>query len=341
MKKALGIDFGTAFTRVYMKESGIIIDEPSVVTVDLETDSAVSFGMEAKEMIGRTPEHMRTIMPVSKGSVTDFEYARELLRHYLKSTGEFSLFSRPELLFALPDELTEIEKKALIEVILQAGSSERSLFFIEKPVAAALGAGIDIMEPAGSLIVDIGAGCTQIAAISLGGIVESGSIRVGSKDMDDAICAYLKKISNMSIGESTAEDIKLAIGCAYVDDRTEERSVPVAGISITSGLPESMELTNYHVAEAVYPTAMAIVNAICEVLEKLPPEVSADILASGITLAGGGALMGGLDLLIQNTTGIKTRIAEDPEDCVINGVGMVLERPDEFRSLITSALSLR
>ncbi len=337
MKKALAIDLGTANILVYAKDEGIVVEEPSVVAINTETEEVVAVGEEAKQMLGRTPDHIRAERPVQKGVIADYTSTKAMLQYYIRKVAKPNFFMRPDLIICTPYGITDVEKRALIEVALQSGVNERGTYLMEAPMAAAIGAGLPVMDPVGSMVVDIGGGTTEVAVISLGGIVESKSLRVGGDAIDEAITTYLKKINNMNIGDVTAEYIKTTIGTAYVDDDTYEDKLIVRGRDVMTGLPLTMEMTNFHVAEAIYPTVMQIMNAITDTLEKLPPEIAADIYDNGIYLTGGGALLKGMNTMIAKVVGVKTVIAENPLQCVVNGCGIVLENINTYKSVLETA----
>ncbi|MBQ4186709.1 MAG: rod shape-determining protein [Firmicutes bacterium] len=337
MKKALGIDLGTANILVYMKDAGIVVEEPSVVAIDTETEEVVAVGEEAKQMLGRTPDHIRAERPIKEGVIADYTSTKAMLQYYIRKVAKPNFFMRPDLVICAPYGITDVEKRALIEVALQSGVNERGTYLMEEPMAAAIGAGLPVMDPVGSMVVDIGGGTTEVAVISLGGIVESKSLRVGGDAIDEAIMVYLKKINNMNIGDISAEHIKTTIGTAYVDDNTYEDKLIIKGRDVMTGLPLSMELTNFHVAEAIYPTIMQIINAITDVLEKLPPEIASDVYDNGIYLTGGGALLKGMDTMIEKVCGVKTVIAENPLHCVVNGCGIVLDNIQAYKGVLETA----
>lgn len=337
MRKALGIDLGTANTLIFQEGSGILVNEPSVVAINQETDEIVAIGEEAKQMLGRTPEFIQAQRPVKDGVIADFTNTKAMLQYFIEKVCKPNFFRRPDLIICAPFGITEVEKRALIDVALQCGVNDRGIYLMEEPMAAAIGAGLPVMEPMGSMVVDIGGGTSEIAVISLGGIVQSRSLRTAGDALDEAIVSYLRRINDMAIGTQSAEHIKLAIGTAFVDDDTYEDKLIVKGRDIRSGLPKTMELTNFHTAEAMYPTIMNIIEGIMSVLESTPPDVSADIYDHGITLTGGGALLKGIDTLIEQVTGLRVLVADDPLGCVVRGTATVIEHMDTYRSVLVSA----
>ena len=328
--KDVGIDLGTANTLVYMKGKGIIMREPSVVAVDTKTDEVRCVGAEAKAVIGRTPGSIVAVRPLKDGVIADFDITANMLENFLKKACGNSMFSRPRVVICIPSGVTEVERRAVREATLKAGARQVSV--IEEPMAAAIGAGLPISEPTGSMIVDIGGGTAEIAVISLGGIVASRSVRMAGDMFDQAIIAFIKRKYNLLVGERTAEQIKLEIGSACPPDPTDtehgETTMEIKGRNLVDGLPKDILIRSEEVREAMNENLMRIVEAIKDTLECTPPELSSDIIDRGIMLSGGGALLRGLDTLIQNETGIEVHIAEAPLDCVALGAGAVLDHPD-------------
>ena len=324
LSKDVGIDLGTANTLVYMKGKGIIMREPSVVAVDTKTDEVRCVGGEAKAVIGRTPGSIVAVRPLKDGVIADFDITANMLENFLKKACGNSMFSRPRVVICIPSGVTEVERRAVREATLKAGARQVSV--IEEPMAAAIGAGPPISEPTGSMIVDIGGGTAEIAVISLGGIVASRSVRMAGDMFDQAIIAFIKRKYNLLIGERTAEQIKIEIGSAYVLD--PELTMEIKGRNLVDGLPKDILIRSEEVREAMSESLLRIVDAIKDTLECTPPELSSDIIDRGIMLSGGGALLRGLDTLIQNETGIDVHIAEAPLDCVALGAGAVLDNPD-------------
>ena len=328
--KDVGIDLGTANTLVYMKGKGIIMREPSVVAVDTKTDGVRCVGAEAKAVIGRTPGSIVAVRPLKDGVIADFDITTNMLENFLKKACGNSMFSRPRVVICIPSGVTEVERRAVREATLKAGARQVSV--IEEPMAAAIGAGLPISEPTGSMIVDIGGGTAEIAVISLGGIVASRSVRMAGDMFDQAIIAFIKRKYNLLIGERTAEQIKIEIGSAYALD--PEMTMEIKGRNLVDGLPKNIVVHSEDVREALLECLVKITSAIKETLERTPPELSADIIDRGITLTGGGALLRGLDQLIQSETGIDVHIAEDPLDCVAKGAGAVLDHVDVLHDVL-------
>jgi len=328
--KDVGIDLGTANTLVYMKGKGIIMREPSVVAGDNKTHGVRCVGAEAKAVIGRTPGSIVAVRPLKDGVIADFDITTNMLENFLKKACGNSMFSRPRVVICIPSGVTEVERRAVREATLKAGARQVSV--IEEPMAAAIGAGLPISEPTGSMIVDIGGGTAEIAVISLGGIVASRSVRMAGDMFDQAIIAFIKRKYNLLIGERTAEQIKIEIGSAYALD--PEMTMEIKGRNLVDGLPKNIVVHSEDVREALLECLVKITSAIKETLERTPPELSADIIDRGITLTGGGALLRGLDQLIQSETGIDVHIAEDPLDCVAKGAGAVLDHVDVLHDVL-------
>ena len=322
--KDVGIDLGTANTLVYMKGKGIIMREPSVVAVDTKTDEVRCVGGEAKAVIGRTPGSIVAVRPLKDGVIADFDITANMLENFLKKACGNSMFSRPRVVICIPSGVTEVERRAVREATLKAGARQVSV--IEEPMAAAIGAGLPISEPTGSMIVDIGGGTAEVAVISLSGIVASRSVRCAGDALDQSIIAFIKRKYNLLVGERTAEQIKIEIGSACPQD--PETSMEIKGRNLVDGLPKDILIRSEEVRDAMNDCLLRIVEAIKDTLECTPPELSSDIIDRGIMLSGGGALLRGLDTLIQNETGIEVHIAESPLDCVALGAGAVLDNPD-------------
>jgi rod shape-determining protein MreB len=331
----LAIDLGTANTLIYFKGQGIVCNEPSVVAVQ-DTPSGrkrvVAVGAEAKNMLGRTPGSIRAIRPMKDGVIADFEVTKEMLRYFIKKVHNKKALVRPRIIICVPHGITEVEKRAVVSSAESAGA--REVYLIEEPMAAAIGAGLPITEACGSMVVDIGGGTTEVAVVSLKGIVYSRSIRVGGDKMDEAIVSYLKRRYNILIGERTAEQIKIAIGTARPTG--ENLSMEVRGRDLVQGVPKTIVVTEEEVREALLEPVNQIVEAVRNALERTPPELAADILDRGITLAGGGALLRNLDKLISEETGLPVQVADDPLAAVVMGSGRVLDELDQFREVITS-----
>ena len=329
--KDIGIDLGTANTLVFMKGKGIIMREPSVVAVDTRNDTVRYVGKEAKEVIGRTPGRIVAVRPLKDGVIADFDITASMLQIFIKKVFNNSILARPRVIICIPSGVTAVERRAVKEASYKAGAKRVSI--IEEPMAAAIGAGLPVAEATGSMVVDIGGGTSEVAVISLGGIVAARSVRVGGDELDSYIIQYIKKKYNLLIGERTAEDIKIGIGSAYPFEG--EASMDIKGRDLMDGLPKNISVTSEEVREALADPLSMILDAIRVTLEKTPPELSADIIDHGITLTGGGALLRGLDQLISNETGMPVHIAENPLDCVALGTGKVLDDIDRLHELLT------
>ena len=325
----MGIDLGTATTLVYVKGEGIVLCEPSVVAIEKNTNRVLAVGLEAKRMLGRTPGDIMAIRPMKDGVIADFEITEAMLRYFIKKAQHRRVLARPRMVIAIPSGITEVEKRAVRESAERAGAG--SIHLIEEPKAAAIGVGLPIQEPIGNMIIDIGGGTTEIAVISLGGIVFSRSIRIGGDEMDQAIAEYLKKTYNLMVGERTAEDIKIKIGSAYTMD--EELSLEIKGRDLIAGLPKAITITSEEIREALQEPIRAILESTKIVLERTPPELAADLIEHGIMMAGGGSLLRGLDRLISEETGLPVHIADDPLTAVAMGTGKVLDEISYFRRL--------
>lgn len=325
--KDIGIDLGTANTLVYMRGKGIIIREPSVVAVDVKYDRVRYVGQEAKEVIGRTPGSIKAVRPLKDGVIADFDITTSMLQEFIRKALKGRAFTRARVIICIPSGVTAVERRAVKEATQNAGAKRVSI--IEEPMAAAIGAGLPVAEPTGSMIVDIGGGTSEVAVISLGGIVTSKSVRVAGDEFDSAIINYIKKKYNLLIGERTAENIKMGIGSAY-PYADNEPVMDIKGRNLMNGLPENITVTSEEIREALAEPLSNVTEAIKTTLEKTPPELAADIIDQGIMLAGGGALLKGLDLLINKETGMPVKIAERPLDCVADGAGAVLENIDKL-----------
>lgn len=321
MSKDMGIDLGTANTLIYVKGEGIVLREPSVVAINRDTNKVLAVGAEAKEMIGRTPGNIVAIRPLKDGVIADFDVTQTMLKKFIEKISPKSAFTSPRIVVCFPSGITEVEKRAIDEATKQAGA--RDVLLMEEPMAAAIGSGLPVNEPTGSMIVDIGGGTTEVAIISLGGIVTSKSLRIAGDELDQAIISYIKKEYNLMIGERTAETVKLELGSAF--DTGEDNTLQIRGRDLVTGLPKVIEIKESEVREALYEPVSAIIEAIKSTLEKTPPELASDIMDKGIMLAGGGALLKGIDLLITNETHMPVHIAESPLDCVALGAGKALD----------------
>ena len=330
LNKSIGIDLGTANTLVFMKGKGVIMREPSVVAVDTKNDTVKFVGSEAKDVIGKTPGSIMVVRPLKDGVIADFDVTAAMLRIFIKKACGPSLVFKPTVVICIPSGVTEVERRAVREAAINAGAGQ--VMIIEEPMAAAIGAGLPVQEPAGSMVVDIGGGTSEVAVISLNGIVASRSVRTGGDEFDQAIIAYIKRKFNLLIGERSAEKIKIEVGTAYKLD--EDLTLEVKGRNLINGLPKNIEITSEDVREALQESLEKIIEAVKETLERTPPELAADIIDSGITLTGGGALLRGLDKLISAETGIDVYVAENPLDCVANGTGYVLEHMDTLKEVL-------
>ena len=317
----VGIDLGTASILVYIKGKGVVLKEPSVVAFDRDTNKIKAIGEEARLMLGRTPGNIVAVRPLRQGVISDFTVTEKMLEHFIRKAVGKKTFRKPKIAVCVPSGVTEVEKKAVEDATYQAGA--REVFIIEEPIAAAIGAGIDISRPCGNMIVDIGGGTTDIAVISLGGTVVSTSIKIAGDDFDEAIVRFMRKKHNLLIGERTAEDIKIKVGSCY--PRSEVDSIDVRGRNLVTSLPKTVTVTSEETEEALKETTSQIVEAVHSVLERTPPELTADIAERGIVLTGGGALLRGLEELLESKTGINTMTAEDPMKCVAIGTGKFVE----------------
>ncbi len=317
----LAIDLGTANTLVYVKGKGIVLREPSVVAVHRETKQVLAVGTEAKRMLGRTPGSIVAIRPMKDGVIADFEITEEMLRYFIKKVHNRKTFISPRIIISVPSGITQVEKRAVRDSAESAGG--RETYLIEEPMAAAIGAGLPIEEPSGNMIVDIGGGTTEVAVISLSGIVYSRSVRIAGDAMDQNIVNYIKRKYNLLIGERTGEEIKINIGSAYPLE--EKRTMEVKGRDLVAGIPKTLIITDEEIRESLYEPINAIVETVKVALERTPPELAADIVDKGIVVAGGGALLRGLDILLREETGLPVTIAEDPLSCVALGTGKVLD----------------
>ncbi len=323
--KDIGIDLGTANTLVYLKGKGIVMREPSVVAVDTRNSDVLAVGTQAKEMLGRTPGSIVAVRPLKDGVIADFDTTATMLETFIKKTTRSGLFRHPRIVIALPSGVTEVERRAVEEAAEQAGG--RNVELMEEPMAAALGAGLPVFQPVGSMVVDIGGGTSEVAVLSYGDIVHSCSVRVAGDKFDEAIIAYIKKYHNVAVGERTAEDIKILIGSAYPYE--DEKGMEVRGRSLADGMPLDITVTPAEIRDALADCFATIIDGIRMTLEHTPPELCADILDNGITLTGGGALIRGLDKLVSQETNIPVYIAENPLDCVVAGTGKRLEIDDD------------
>ena len=336
----IGIDLGTANTLVFVKNKGIIVNEPSVVALNVNTNQILAVGDDAKQMIGRTPGSIVAIRPMKDGVIADFETTQVMLRHVIKKAfRKTKISSKPRVIVCVPSGVTEVEKRAVIEATISAGTRERDTFLIEEPMAAAIGAGLPVEEPLGNMVVDIGGGTTEVAVISLGGIVTSKSLRVGGDELDAHIISYIKKEYSLAIGERSAEEIKIKIGMVFNAEKTDK--MEVRGRDLISGLPKTITVSAYEINIAIHEPVNAIVDALKFTLEKTPPELAADIMESGIMLTGGGANLRGLNQLITAETGMPVHIAEEPLHSVVLGSGKVLEHIDVLKNVLISPRKIK
>ncbi len=328
--KDIGIDLGTANTLVYMRGKGIVLREPSVVAVNTRTEKARYVGKEAKQVIGRTPGSIVAVRPLKEGVIADFDLTITMLQEFINKVLKGTIFTRARVIICIPSGVTAVERRAVKEATEKAGA--RHVSIIEEPMASAIGAGLPTTEPCGSMIVDIGGGSSEVAVISLGGIVASRSVRCAGDALDASIISYIKKKYNLLIGERMAENIKLTIGSAFPSEN--EGTMEIKGRNLLNGLPENIRVSSAEIRDAMVEPLSRIIDAIKSTLEETPPELAADIIDQGITLAGGGALLRGLDKLINRETGIPVYIAEFPLDCVAEGAGKVLENMDKYQDTL-------
>lgn len=328
----MGLDLGTANTLVYVKSQGIVLCEPSVVAIQKGTSKVLAVGEEAKRMLGRTPGNIIAVRPMRDGVIADFEITESMVRYFIKKVHSRRVFVRPRIVIGIPSGITEVEKRAVRDSAERAGA--REVYMVDEPMAAAIGVGLPIVEPAGNMIIDVGGGTTEMAVISLAGIVFSKSIRIGGDEMDQAITEYLKKTYNLMIGERTAEDIKIKIGSAYPLD--DELKLEVRGRDLVAGLPKMITVTSEEIREALSEPIHEIVETTRLTLERTPPELSADLIERGIMLAGGGALLRGLDRLLADETGLPVHIADDPLTAVALGTGNVLNELKYLKRVVVT-----
>lgn len=327
----LAIDLGTANTLIYARGLGIVLDEPSVVAINVNDGRPVAVGLEAKRMMGRTPNHIKAIRPLKDGVIADFDVCEKMLRYFIQKV-HASKWSKPRMMICVPSGITGVEQRAVQDAAEYAGA-RKPVHIIEEPMAAAIGADLPVHEPSGNMVVDIGGGTTEVAVLSLGGIVTAQSVRVAGDELDDAVLQYVKKEFSLAIGDRTAEEIKIQMGSAWPME--EELTADIRGRDLVSGLPRTIQLTTEHVREALAEPVSAIVDAVKTTLDKTPPELAADIMEDGITITGGGALLGGLDDRLHHETGMPIRIAHEPLYSVVVGSGRALENIDAMRGLMS------
>ena len=328
----IGIDLGTANTLVYVKDQGVVLREPSVVAVQAGTNNVLAVGDEAKRMLGRTPSNIVAVRPLKDGVIADFEVTEAMLRHFISKVHNGRVRAKPRVVIAVPAGITEVEKRAVQESAMHAGA--REVYLIEEPMAAAIGVGLPVQDPAGNMIIDIGGGTTEVAVISLSGIVFSRSLRVAGDELDKAIVQYMKRSYNLMVGERTAEEIKIKIGSAHPME--QETSAEVKGRDLVTGMPKTRMITSQEVREALLEPISAIVDSVRVALESCPPELSADLVDRGLVLAGGGALLRGLDKLLSEQTGLPVHVAEDPLSAVAEGTGKCLNEIKFLRQVASA-----
>ncbi len=331
--KDVGIDLGTANILVTLKGKGIVLKEPSVVAIDKKTGNILATGHEAKEMLGRTPDQIKAVRPLKDGVIADFTATQLMLKNIIEKVGKRYNIGRPRVVVGVPSGITEVEERAVEESVIQAGAKE--VYLIEEPMAAAIGASLNVEEPSGNIIVDIGGGTTEVAVISLGGIVVSHSLRVAGDELDEDIINYIKREENLAIGDTTAEQIKKEIGCAL--PLMTEMSMEISGRDLAVGLPRNIIVTSSQIQEAMQESISKIVDIIKQTLEKTPPELASDIVEKGIVLAGGGALIKNLDKLISTETGMPVYVTENPLDSVVRGTGKTLEDLENLKTVLINA----
>lgn len=335
--KDIGIDLGTANTLVTLKGKGVILKEPSVVAIDRRSGNILATGYEAKEMLGRTPETIKAVRPLKDGVIADFTATQLMLKNIMSKVCQRYNAGRPRVVVGVPSGITEVEERAVEESVLRAGAKE--VYLIEEPMAAAIGANLDVAEPTGNIIVDIGGGTTEVAVISLGGVVISNSLRTAGDELDEDIVNYIKREMGLAIGETTAEEIKIEIGCAL--PLMTEASMEVRGRDLGNGLPRNVIVTSTQIEEAMHDSINEIVEVVKATLEKTPPELASDIVEKGIVLAGGGALIRNLDKLLSQKTEMPVYIAEDPLECVVKGTGKTLEDLERLKTVLINARKRR
>jgi rod shape-determining protein MreB len=329
----IAIDLGTANTLVYVKGQGIVLNEPSVVAVDKRTGKVLAIGMAAKEMIGRTPYEISAIRPLKDGVIADFEVSEKMLADFIRRVVKHRYLMKPRIIISVPSGITEVEKRAVRDSAENAGA--REVFLLPEPMAAAIGVGLPVDQPSGSMIIDVGGGTTEIAVIALNGIVNNTSIRIAGDELDDSIVIYLKKNYNLLIGERTAEEIKCRIGSAYPLDK--EETMEIKGRDLVAGVPKTMKISSAQIREAVSEPVANIIEAVRQALEQTPPELASDILDRGIIMTGGGALLRGLDKRLRQETNLPVIVADDPLTCVVRGAGRCLENLPQYSKVLSKS----
>jgi len=334
LSKRVGIDLGTANTLVYLAGEGIVLNEPTVVAVTAEENRVVAVGKEAKEMLGRTPGNIVAMRPLRDGVIADYTITEAMLSYFIDKAAGRSLFFKPEVMICIPSGVTQVERRAVLDATMAAGA--RVAYLIEEPLAAAIGAKIPIAQPAGHMIVDIGGGSTESAVISLGGVVVHHSVRVGGNKIDEAIAAYCKKKFNLLVGERTAEEIKIQMGNALIDEKkvSDQKKMEIRGRDSITGLPRTIELNEGQVNEAIMPVLLDIISAVKGVMEQTPPELASDIIDKGVVMSGGTSLLTNLDKLMTKVTGVPCHVAEDALLCVVRGTGVALENIELYKRSI-------
>ncbi len=331
----MAVDLGTANTLVYVRGKGIVLNEPSVVAINTRDNRALAVGADAKQMIGRTPSHIQAVRPLRDGVIADFDICEKMLRYFIQKVHQGRL-AKPRVVICVPSGITGVEQRAVMEAAQYAGA--RSASIIEEPMAAAIGAGLPVHEPSGNMVVDIGGGTTEVAVISLGGIVTAQSVRVGGDELDEAIMAYIKKEYSLALGERTAEQIKITLGSAYMLE--EELQAEVRGRDLVTGLPKTIVISTEEIRKAIEDPVSSIVDAVKETLDRTPPELAADVISSGIVLTGGGALLHGLDVRLHSETGMPIIVAPDPLNCVALGAGQCVEDIETLGDVLFTAQTM-
>ena len=329
----MAVDLGTANTLVYVRGRGIVLNEPSVVAINTKTGAVLAVGAEAKQMIGRTPAHIVAIRPLKDGVIADFDVTEKMLRYFIQKVHRRSFLVKPRVVVCVPSGITGVEQRAVEEATISAGA--RSAFIIEEPMAAAIGAGLPVHEPTGNMVVDIGGGTTEVAVVSLGGIVTSQSVRIGGDELDESIVSYIKKEYSLALGERTSEEIKMGIGSAF--PFPEEQQAEIRGRDLVTGLPKTIIVSAEEIRRAIEEPVNAIVDAVKNTLDKTPPELASDIMDKGIVLAGGGSLLKGLDERLKHETGMPIHVAEDPLSAVAVGSGKCLEEFESLKRVLISS----
>jgi rod shape-determining protein MreB len=329
----MAVDLGTANTLVYVRGRGTVLNEPSVVAINTKTGAILAVGSEAKRMIGRTPGHILAIRPLKDGVIADFDVTEKMLRYFIQKVHKRRVLAKPRVVICVPSGITGVEQRAVEEAAIAAGA--RAAYIIEEPMAAAIGAGLPVHEPAGNMVVDIGGGTTEVAVISLGGIVTALSIRIGGDELDEAIIAYIKKEYSLALGERTAEEIKMAIGSAF--PLPDEPNAEIRGRDLVTGLPKTIIVSSEEIRRAIEEPVNAIVDAVKSTLDRTPPELAADIMDKGIVLTGGGALLKGLDERLKHETGMPVHLTENPLSCVAIGSGKCLEEFEALKPMLIAS----